>query len=289
MAIATSLLGDAVDYAGLFPPAALSMPDAMAEYGAAMAGPDTWALGRFVVPATRLDEFAAALLARPDSGRPWLVSVTCGEDIAADLARVAGLPVARARADTLEFRAPSVDALLGALEAIPARLNRYAEIPLGPDPVPFVSVLKFRKAFAKFRTGGVAPESIPDAESLLQALDAVVRAGVAFKCTAGLHHPVRGVYPLTYAPDSPRGVMHGFLNVALCAAALHQGEGLDVARRILLETDPAAFVFSDDGIRWHAISFDQAMLRALRRRGFRSFGSCSFREPVDELAALTAP
>jgi hypothetical protein len=246
-----------------------------------------------VVPAARLGEFAGALAALPAQERPWLVSVTCGDDLAADLAQVARMPdhmaLAQARIDTVEFRTPTVDALMDALVAVPRSLSRFAEIPLGEDPVPFVSVLKFRMAAAKFRTGGVVPAAIPAPDAVLEALDAVVRARVPFKCTAGLHHPVRGEYPLTYAPGGPVGVMHGYLNVMLAAAALHQGDGREAALQILLETDPGAFAFSDEAVRWKDIVFDRAMVRALRRRGFRSFGSCSFREPVDELAALVAP
>jgi hypothetical protein len=182
-----------------------------------------------------------------------------------------------------------VEFLTDGLLAVPPGLIRFAEIPFGVDPVPFVSVLKIRQAAAKFRTGGVLREAIPAVDDLLEALDAVVRASVPFKCTAGLHHPIRGPYPLTYEPDSPVAVMHGYLNVMLAAAALHQGDGREAARGILLETDAAAFVFSDEAVAWRGVSFDRAMLRALRRRGFRSFGSCSFREPVDELAALVAP
>ena len=48
---ARALLGGVVDYAGLFPPAALSMADAVAEYAAAQRGADAWMLGRFVLPA----------------------------------------------------------------------------------------------------------------------------------------------------------------------------------------------------------------------------------------------
>ncbi|MDF2772824.1 MAG: hypothetical protein K0S86_2319, partial [Geminicoccaceae bacterium] len=58
------LLRDAVDYAGLFPPAQLDMPGAVAEYAAYLASADAWALGRFVVPAARLDEMAATARAR---------------------------------------------------------------------------------------------------------------------------------------------------------------------------------------------------------------------------------
>lgn len=292
MAIASSLLGDAIDYAGLFPPAQRTMSDAVREYGDLRDSAEAWALGRFVVPAGRLEELAGALLARLVSESPWLLSATAGEDLATDLAAVAELPsrlpVQRARVDTVEFRVPTVDALTEALVAVPVNLTRYAEIPLGPDPVPFVAVLERHLAFAKFRTGGTVPDAIPGPEVLLLALDAVVRAGVPFKCTAGLHHPVRGSYRLTYASDSPAATMHGFLNVTLAAAALQQGNGLDTARAILLETDPAAFVFSEDAVRWRDAVFGQALLRALRRRGFRAFGSCSFREPVDELATLTA-
>jgi hypothetical protein len=293
MPIASSLLGDAIDYAGLFPPAQRSMADAVREYAEVRKGADAWALGRFVVPVTRLGEFAQALSGVPPEGPPWLVSVTCGDDLGADLERIAqwaaeGSP-GRVRVDTVEFRTPTVASLTDALAAVPRSLSRYAEIPLGVDAVPFVSILKFGQAAAKFRTGGVVPEAIPSADALLEALDAVVRASVPFKCTAGLHHPIRGPYPLTYAADSPVAVMHGFVNVMLAAAALHQGDGRDAARTILLETDPAAFVFSGEAVRWRGISFDRAMLRALRRRGFRAFGSCSFREPVAELAALVAP
>src|SRR5215469_4630128 len=45
-----------VDYAGLFPPAALGMSDAIDEYAAASEGAHAWMLGRFIVPFSRLEE-----------------------------------------------------------------------------------------------------------------------------------------------------------------------------------------------------------------------------------------
>jgi len=35
--------------------------------------------------------------------------------------------------------------------------------------------------------------------------------GVPFKATAGLHHPLRCIHPLTHEPNSPAAAMHGFL------------------------------------------------------------------------------
>jgi hypothetical protein len=78
-----ALLAGLIDYAGLFPPAALSMAEAVANYAGYRGGPDAWALGRFVVPAARLAEFEAS--AAPClNGTPWLLSV-----LAEDRARFA--------------------------------------------------------------------------------------------------------------------------------------------------------------------------------------------------------
>jgi hypothetical protein len=288
-----SLLVDAIDFAGLFPPAGLDMVSAVEEYARCRTGPEAWALGRFVVPAARLEELAEAAAPVLAAGQGvWLLTVTCGTDHPGDAARIARLParlpLERARVDTVEFRAPTPDQLLEGLAVFPPGLNRFAELPLEEDPLPFVSVLKLRGAAAKFRTGGVVQDAFPEPERLLHAIETVVRAGVAFKCTAGLHHPVRGRYRLTYAPGSPAGIMYGYLNVLLAAAALMQGEGREVARQVLLEDDPAAFVVQGDRVMWRTTAFDRTLLRALRRRGMRSFGSCSFREPLDELVPLAA-
>ena len=51
-----ALLSEIIDYAGLFPPAALDMRTAVRNYAAYGAGDDSAMLGRFVVPASRLSE-----------------------------------------------------------------------------------------------------------------------------------------------------------------------------------------------------------------------------------------
>ena len=81
----TALLAGLVDYAGLFPPAALSMDDAVAEYARGRRSPEAWMLGRFVVPAARLLEFARAADAHlPDAGagEPWRLTALLGADVA---------------------------------------------------------------------------------------------------------------------------------------------------------------------------------------------------------------
>ena len=51
-----TLLHEVVDYAGLFPPAALPIDEAAEHYATYRASDEAWMLGRFVVPAGRLAE-----------------------------------------------------------------------------------------------------------------------------------------------------------------------------------------------------------------------------------------
>ena len=90
-------------------------------------------------------------------------------------------------------------------------------------PAPLVAAIARRGGRAKMRTGGVTAEAFPTAAQVLRFLRACTEARVPFKATAGLHHPLRAEYRLTYAPDSPRGTMFGFLNVFLTAVLLRHG------------------------------------------------------------------
>jgi hypothetical protein len=91
---------------------------------------------------------------------------------------------------------------------------------------------------------------------------------------------------LTYESDAVRGTMFGFLNVLLAVAFLRDGIADDEASRLLDETDVSAISFMGDRIAWRGHVVDSARLVATHAQVFGSFGSCSFREPVDELCAM---
>ena len=55
-----ALLTNLVDYAGLYPPAALSLPVALTNYGRYLASTEGWILNRLVLPATKLDDVEIA-------------------------------------------------------------------------------------------------------------------------------------------------------------------------------------------------------------------------------------
>jgi hypothetical protein len=278
------VLTERIDYAGLFPPAALPMSEAVANYAAYRDGADAWALARFVVPVVRLEELedAGALHFR---GSPWRLSVLAqasdADVIRAFNERMDGL----ACADTVESRAATVDDVR-ALAPLTAVATLYVEIPVQDDPALLIAALAAHGMRAKMRTGGVTAESFPTASQVARFLTACAQQGVMMKATAGLHHPLRGEYALTYDATAIRGTMFGYLNVLLAATCAFQGVPASELVALLEERTATAFRVSDAGITWRGHTLDTAALARVRTDFAVSFGSCSFREPLDDLLAL---
>ncbi len=286
-----ALLHDVVDYAGLFPPAALDMDAAVRRFAEHQAEEARWMLGRFVLPAARLDEFAeAASPYHRRRGATWRLSALVGPDTEADLVRVAQFNESATRGrmliEAVEGKAltPAGIAQLGA--RVPRTLATFVELPASPDPAPLVEALRGARLYAKLRSGGVTADAFPPAAAVLAFLGACARAGVPCKLTAGLHHPLRGEYRLTYAADAACGTMYGFVNALVAALLLRDGVPAEQAERALVEADPAAFAVDEEGVRWREHAISAARVREGRRRLLVSFGSCSFAEPVAELQAL---
>jgi hypothetical protein len=288
-----TLVAGVVDYAGLFPPASLDMPTAVANYAQYRASDDAWMLGRFVVPVSRLDEWSDAVGALSAAAQQaWngaRLSALLSAEFAAESERIAAFNAVNAfgvRIDVAEGRTPTPDSVLATAAAMPDDVTLYCELPHREDPLELVRAVRSAGVRAKIRAGGVTAETFPAPSDIVRFLRRCAESGVTSKATAGLHHPLRGAYRLTYAPDAVRGVMYGYLNVFLCAAAIRAGVSDSAAECVLLETDPAAFVFADSGVRVAGVDLDSALLAVVRSEDLVAFGSCSFREPVDELAAL---
>jgi hypothetical protein len=293
-----ALLSGLVDYAGLFPPAKEDMRDALEKYAAYRASEDSPALGRFIVPLSRLKELedAGRELMPSDAGaEPWHLSVLVAGDVRAAGKEMLGFNdrhqsgsnEGRAVIDVAELKAGTADDVGRQRAEVPSSFTPYFEIPITGDVSPLVKAIARAGARAKVRTGGVTPESIPPAEEVIAFIAACRREGVPFKATAGLHHPVRGSYKLTYESDSTVGTMYGFLNVFVAAALVYAGESEATAATALKESDRAAFAFEDEAIVWRDKRITARQIEASRQSLAISFGSCSFREPIDELAQLS--
>jgi hypothetical protein len=295
MSAIRTLLQESIDYAGLFPPAGLNMAAAVQNYAQYHTGPDAWALGRFVVPGSLLSEFEAAAAihcSTPRSDGPWRLSVLGGPQPALDLEAIGKFNQRHSRtggpfvADTLELKATSPSAIASLMAMIPDGLQPYIENPIGDGLREILSIIARHGGRAKVRTGGITRESFPATTDLLRFIRACIDLGLPFKATAGLHHPLRSEYRLTYAEDSPTAPMFGFLNLFLVTGFLREGMHDSDAVRLLEESSPRAFQMDDDGISWERHRLDREALRSMRQDGMISFGSCSFTEPLSDLEAL---
>jgi hypothetical protein len=292
------LLRDLIDYAGLFPPASLAMAASVANYDVYSRSEWKWILGRFIVPVARLGEFETAFAELPAPKtdmvtRRWRLSALLGSDPVADIARVrefnarmANLASSRrAIVESVEIKVTSPKEIAQLSEIIPAELAAYFEFSLS-NCAEFIAALASCGRRAKIRTGGEMADKFPAPESVIDFICLCAASGVAFKATAGLHHPLRSVHRFTYQPESASGTMHGFLNVFLAAAFLRAGMEVERAVQLLKEQSAQAFQFDLDGVGWrqHRLSWREI---ADARRGFSiSFGSCSFTEPIDDLRSL---
>src|SRR5262249_35914360 len=158
-----------IDYAGLFPPAALDMRTATRKYAEYREGEYRWALGRFVVPVARLDEFEKVTEGiLPDGGWEgsefWRLSALGGADLSSCLNRIAefnqkhatpGSPEGAAVIDTIEIKAGRPADIEDAVRLMPAKLTPYFEIPISDDPTELIESVAETEARAKVRTGGV--------------------------------------------------------------------------------------------------------------------------------------
>jgi hypothetical protein len=298
------LFGSLIDYAGLFPPASLDLDAALAEYRSARAGPHAWMLGSFVIPANRLIDLAGILVATMSQGeQPWDVSVILGADPAraaaeaasfeshmAPAAQIVGveaaLPPSVSDGRDADAAASVIRGTATAAVSVSGRALPFLEIPPGPGrEAAAAAVSHLRGALGrplggKLRCGGLTADAFPSPATVAAFIAACTRLELPFKATAGLHHPVRH-------RDADLGVMrHGFLNLLIAAAAAEAGAAPGEVEEIVAETDGSALQAGTAGARWRDRRYPASTVKHMRETSFRSYGSCSFDEPVTDLADL---
>ena len=295
---AARLLRDLIDYAGLFPPASLAMAPSVANYDSYSRSQWNWILGRFIVPVSRLAEFEEAFagLPAPTPGPGfinWRLSALLSSEVVAEVARIGEFNARIARSssgrravvESVELKVASPEEVKRLSGIIPAKLATYFEVPLSGCGECLAAVASCGRR-AKIRMGGETADKFPASESVIEFIRLCVAANVPFKATAGLHHPLRSVHRFTYQPESPSGIMHGFVNLFLAAAFLWAGMETKLALQLLEEQSAEAFRFDLDGIGWRQHRLSRHEIAAARRSFALSFGSCSFTEPIDDLRSL---
>lgn len=296
-----ALLANAIDYAGLFPPASLPLEKALRNQASYVDSAEAWMLGAFVLPVEQFDT-AAPFVGQFDPAHPLRVSALgrktddaeafrrqLGEIVAA-IQKFETTHGARVRIEQVEMPLPpDADAALlrdaGAALAF-SRARMFWETPVAGSAAAMDVIASQRvrqpgsDAGFKLRTGGTAAAAFPSTAQVAEILVTGARHPVPMKFTAGLHHPIRHF-------NAAIGTkMHGFLNV-LGAGVFAREHGWDVAQTasLLADEDPAALHFFDPGLTWRhwRIATDRILVH---RQFITSFGSCSFDEPREDLRAL---
>jgi hypothetical protein len=302
MAVSASLralLDQAIDYAGMFPPCGLALEPALRNQASYVRLPEAWMLNGFVLPIEQFDA-ARQLLSEFDPHRPLRVAALGPKTTKADAfldgvgkAETAIRSFSRSDVDLVSvshlemFLPDDVDsASLKEARTIVGELPVFWEAPPERAKQSIALIARHNSdedtaTFGyKLRTGGVTADAFPTSAQIARALVTAAMYQLPIKFTAGLHHPIRQFR------DEVKTKMHGFLNVlgAAVLAAQHQWEA-DQAVTMLEDEDPRSFSFTDDFFAWRDWKIDTERLQ-YRRKFVRSFGSCSFDEPRDDLRAL---
>lgn len=280
-----------VDDAAVFPPGNSPVPEAVAAHRDYRTAPYAGLLGPFVIGDARLPDLLDEV---SDDVEPLPVSVV--------VAGGAGSlePAVRwaTRSGALDLRSLEIvlrdDAtgaivhnarrIITAVDRLVSSGELDAEVPVyiepprlyGAPPTPgWLGALDEIAAMdhrLKFRTGGADADAFPAAHELAASIEAAIDREVAFKCTAGLHNALR------HHDDASGFEHHGFLNVLLATRATLDSAGIDEVAALLERQDSAQ---TTGQVR----EVGEPGLESARR-WFRSFGSCSVLEPLEDLIDL---
>jgi hypothetical protein len=281
---ARALLFQVVDYAGTFPPARLDVSEAVRLYGRYRRGPHAWLLDRLVLPGS-IPEPGTRLFPDPEDDLPWVLSVIVpAEDLPAFQPReLEASQEGKVFISSIEVP-PCEPARIRKASGIARGREVFFEVPISPGATERLDAIAAAGYGAKVRTGGLEPQAFPSAEELTGFLLACSERQIPFKATAGLHHPFRSVRKLGEEAGGAEVLMHGFVNLAAAACLLDAGAiGVREVIEVLEEQDPRAFVFDESALEWRGKRIKVAQIEKARRSFFRSFGACSFEEPVEGL------
>ncbi|MEH7117370.1 hypothetical protein V7128_08100 [Neobacillus vireti] len=283
-----------IDYAGLFPPAALPLREAILNYHSYFKEEDSWMLGPFVIPASRLGELKpyrdlfteqlplrlSIILSKSDELRRDLDAI----QLFSETYQTAGMIEAIEVPPSLQINSRIFDQLDKCISGY----RVYCEI-AGTNEQLQSSLIKIkmlnhgssRPMGIKFRMGGITANLFPTAKKAAFVIHECKKLGLSLKFTAGLHHPIR-----QYRKEVET-FMHGFVNVftaSIMAYCLSLTE--ETIEEILLDDNPDHFTFTTNGLRWRNLTVHSKEINKARNVFSLSYGSCSFDEPREELGEL---
>lgn len=317
-----AFMREIVDYAGLFPPADLSLDTSLQKYSNYRKNEDAWMLSRYIIPAGRLSELKPYRETLFVEGDPFVFSVLGKrtetvsdykahlQDIVTALEQFHEDHGGRVQTDVLEMKLPreavfanDVDLLADLFKETARQFKDSAEL---PHDIFFEGI--FDKNWKK--EIGVILESMNHYNNS-SASDNGIKAGFKLRCggvEADMFPSIEQVafslskvreqnlalkctaglhHPIRHYDHSVKTKMHGFLNVFGGAMLGYAHDfSADQMAKVVKEEDAEHFSFTDSGFRWNDYEITTEEIEELREVALISFGSCSFDEPREDLQKL---
>ncbi len=312
-----------LDYAGLFPPATLSLENSLknfAEYN--HHNQKDW-LGKFILPINKIDD---------------TILLLNNQNIFSTLKNKAQLSIILSNSKTLsEYKNCAQNDLLSikklinqfgntidlqSFEILPPndifnsentnllknflnystevlfefknKTDFYCELPLSEKLNDYLTEIKkhneninLLKISVKLRTGGVTPQQIPCPKDIAEAILLCAKHKIPLKATAGLHVPVPNENLQVGA------ILHGFLNIFSCMLLCYDQIlsykniiNIEEMKKIISSYSYKDFKFSETGLQIGETKdrfISNQNMTDLRKSYIKSFGTCSFLEPIEHL------
>lgn len=294
------LLDQVIDYAGMYPPASLSLDEALKSYQKHRSGAEAWMIKQMVLPVDALSRIDAGLLGSGRDFRFAMIPRRAATDwlghLRADIATLNDFlrkqPIAVA--DVLEILLPAdvsgaedLENLLRSATDDLAGRAAFFEVPAGPEFLErFTEATEAIAGFSgnnlglKLRTGGTTADLYPAPSLVARALLIAREHRVPIKFTAGLHHPIR------HWNKSVGTRMHGFINILMAGLlAHHHGLSAERVEPILEDEEASNFSFTEQTADWRDLALPVEAIPRWREQVV-SFGSCSVDEPWEDLEQL---
>jgi hypothetical protein len=302
-----ALLGNLIDYAGTFPPAALSLENAMKEACAfRRTASHPWLLSKVVLTMEHLKKVSPrAWYESGSDGTPLPITVIGSavekpEDFARTLVfemkecrrfnRKYTSSTLRQRVFGYETKLPTATPieetstlLADAFEAIGPHFYVDLFIEASLDTKRGLGLARIVEALVdwaedhkdspgqvglKIRTGG---NYFPPSQQVAEVIALCASNQVRLKATQGMHHAV--------SRTGDYGFVNFFGTLAFAYALGVEQFPPEKMVRCLEESDPKAFVFSDPFFQWRDCRLEVEQIEAARRVHSCTFGSCSVAEP----------
>lgn len=313
-----------IDYAGLFPPAKLSLDEAIHNYTRYKKSSEEWMLARFIIPAVKLKELSPYAGKLFTEDMPFHFSVlgsaaetvedfhTEIEKLCEECNRFRSKYEGLARTPSAEIKLPkestasqNADLLKQLMDQASEQLRRSSR---SPHIIFYENLLSEnwkkeieatmqgmadhnRKAANKASDYSFAGYKLRCGGVEAPLFPSVEQVAFVINKARDYGIPMKGTaglhHPVRHFASSVQTKMHGFLNV-FGGAMLSHAHDLTQSQLqdILKEEDPDQFSFSDETFQWKDLSVSTRKISQLRVERLLSYGSCSFDEPREDLQKL---